>query len=108
MEITPPTIPIRILKIWVPSKLEYVPIMTPPANEALTISVIANFPSLHHVLMINAAIQEEVNDKFVVTMTLVYSKSTAIAALNDGQNIHKNVVPIMAKVNVVLFASFFL
>lgn len=87
--------------------MEYVPIITPPANEALTISVIFNFPSLAHVLIINAETQEAVNDKTVVTMTLVYSKSVAKAPLNDGQNIHKKTVPIMAKVFEFIFAAFF-
>jgi hypothetical protein len=75
------------------------PIITPPAKVALNISSISNFYRTKAVIM-NAPRQLPVKEIIVLIIIIdFYCPFTGkYPALNEGQNIHKNNVPIIAKV----------
>jgi hypothetical protein len=71
------------------------PIMTPPAKEAFKMSSIENF-SRTKAVMIKVPRQLPVRAMIVFTMIrlLSYGEVGKKPALKEGQNIHKNKVPI--------------
>lgn len=101
VEIIPPKNPIVKLAAGLTARPLTAPIMTPPANVAFKISSMCNF-SLKIALTIKVPIQLPVNERTVLLMIrdlskLVYGKNPA---LNEGQNIHKKRVPIIAIVEL--------
>lgn len=108
VEITPATIPIVKLIPGLATIPEGAPIATPPAKVAFKISSIENF-SLTKALIINAAKQLPVNEIIVLEIMRDFWNGLAgkYPALKDGQNIHKNSVPIIANVEFMAVVSAF-
>jgi hypothetical protein len=70
---------------------------TPPANVAFNITSISSLPK--RALHTNAApTQLPPIARTVLTITLYYYAPTAKAPLNDGQYIHKKILPTIATV----------
>ena len=86
--------------------LALAPIATPPANVPFRTSFILNFP-LMNTLTANAERQLPVKETIVFETIKVLWKSVSgkKAALKEGQNIQRNKVPIMAKVEFCLISS---
>ena len=78
------------------------PMMTPPANVAFTTSYMLNL-LLTTDDTTNAARQLAVSDIIVFPITIDFSTGEVAKnpALKEGQNIHKNKVPIIAKVLLI-------
>jgi len=75
------------------------PIITPPASVALRMSYIENF-YLTTAVIINVPKQLPVKDRIVLLIIKLFSYGCTgkKPALNEGQNIHKNKVPIIPKI----------
>ena len=95
----PPISPIAKATAGLVTMPEGAPIITPPAKVALRISSMLNLP-LFAVEIIKAPKQDAVSEMIVLLITMDFSRGVAAKypALNEGQNIHKNRVPIIAKV----------
>lgn len=98
----PPISPIAKATAGLVTMPEGAPIITPPAKVAFRMSSMLNL-SLFAVETTNAPKQAAVSEMIVLVTTMDFSKGVAAKypALNEGQNIHKNRVPIIAKVVLV-------
>ena len=107
LETAPPINPIpRAPPIFV-NKLDDAPMITPPAKVAFSISYISIFESFLNKMLITMADRQLPLNEIIVLVTIRdLSNCTLLRAeLNEGQNIHKNKVPIIANVTEFLLVS---
>ena len=91
----PAPMPIIIEAHGVSIKSAEAPITTPPATVAFKTASILNLPFLKIGPIMKTVKQLPVNDIIVLKMVLCLAFPADIAQLNDGQYIHKNIVPII-------------
>jgi len=94
---TPPPQPISIAPQGVETRSEADPIATPPASVAFNINSISSFPKMAR-LVKAAPRQLPLIARTVFTMTLYCCAPVARAPLNEGQYIHKKMLPTIATV----------
>ena len=61
----------------------------------ISIITIFNFPLPTRVEIMNVVMHDDAMLRYVLTIALIWPSSLATAELNDGQYIHKKIVPIM-------------